>query len=77
MSLSYFTSSLIFSVHTLGMQKSVHLLSFQLLTGTNYTTGWIPTELKEVTFQTLLTHCTLLNDHYKCDGQSYILKATR
>ncbi|XP_072745526.1 protein qui-1 [Anoplolepis gracilipes] len=46
-----------------------------LLTGTNYTVGWIPTELKEATFQTLLAHCAILKDHYEHNGNSYVLNA--
>lgn len=67
-------------LHLLKMQRYnsfVHLLSFQLLTGTNYTVGWIPTELKEATFQTLLAHCALLKDHYEHNGHSYVLNANR
>ncbi|EFN73134.1 Uncharacterized WD repeat-containing protein alr3466 [Camponotus floridanus] len=46
-----------------------------LLTGTNYSVGWIPTELKEATFQTLLAHCALLKDYYEHNGHSYVLNA--
>ncbi|XP_018400635.1 PREDICTED: NACHT domain- and WD repeat-containing protein 1 [Cyphomyrmex costatus] len=46
-----------------------------LLTGTNYTVGWVPTELKEATYRTLLAHCALLKDHYEHNGHSYVLNA--
>ncbi|XP_011344899.1 NACHT domain- and WD repeat-containing protein 1 isoform X3 [Ooceraea biroi] len=46
-----------------------------LLTGTNYSVGWVPTELGEATFQTLLARCALLTDHYEHNGHSYVLKA--
>lgn len=61
------------------VQTSIHvdLLFFQLLTGTDYTAGWVPTELKETTFQTLLAHCALLKDRYEHNGHSYVLKANR
>ncbi|XP_011694905.1 PREDICTED: uncharacterized protein LOC105454173 [Wasmannia auropunctata] len=48
-----------------------------LLTGTNYTVGWVPTELKEATYRTLLAHCALLKDHYEHNGHSYVLNANR
>ncbi|KAL0102258.1 hypothetical protein PUN28_018652 [Cardiocondyla obscurior] len=50
---------------------------FLLLTGTNYTVGWVPTELKEATYRTLLAHCALLKDHYEHNGHSYVLNANR
>lgn len=66
-------------LHLLEMQRNnfVHLSSFQLLTGTNYSVGWIPTELKEATFQTLLAHYALLKDYYEHNGHSYVLNANR
>lgn len=54
-----------------------HLLSFQLLAGTKYTAGWVPTELKRATFQALHAHCAVLKDYYEHNGQSYILKTSR
>ncbi|EFN75451.1 Uncharacterized WD repeat-containing protein alr3466 [Harpegnathos saltator] len=46
-----------------------------LLAGTEYTAGWVPTELKKTTFQALHAHCVILEDYYEHNGQSYVLKA--
>lgn len=58
-------------------KRLAHLLSFQLLVGAKYTTGWVPTELKEATFQALHAHCDVLKDYYDHNGDSYVLKASR
>ncbi|XP_034933773.1 NACHT domain- and WD repeat-containing protein 1 [Chelonus insularis] len=48
---------------------------FLLLVGMDYNTGWVPTQLKEDIFHTLLTHSSSLSDYYQHKDHYYILKA--
>lgn len=50
---------------------------FQLLVGTGYNTGWVPTKFTEETYKALLTHCSFLEEYYTQKESSYVLKASR
>lgn len=55
----------------------ISCFALQLLVGSDYTMGWVPTKLKEETFRALLTHNTHLEEYYEYNGHCYRLKADR